>query len=182
MGQLRKTDSKKPIEFKPDEINGRSTALQRNELQETFNKAAESFRSSKFRKSNSLGRPSVDQMFATSICGSLNFDDEDFQSGDLMTSRMKRDEKSYYEQYAHIPNSEQNKNESGFDGTINQNSVGNFFVNENSLLQNLKSPPTTVNSHFALLDLTNDNTSEFSFYNFENIKIYVSFRGNIFKK
>lgn len=167
VAHAKKTDRLMPIEFKPDEMNGRSTALQRNNMQlqqqqETFCKTSESFMNSKGHSSSFLGRPSVDQMFATSICGSLEFDDEDFQSGDLMSSRMKRDEMSYYEKYAHIPtaNRNENHNESMFDGTFKPHSIGDYFQNENSLLQKLKGAPKPDSSPFALFSLTNNNSGK----------------------
>lgn len=159
VAHVKKTDHVTPIEFKPDEIQGRSTALQRNNIQETFSKTAESFMNSKIHSSSFLGRPSVDQMFATSICGSLEYNDSDFQPADLMSSRMQRDEISYYEKYAPIPPDKKNKHESTFDATFNR-SIGDFFVNENSLFQNLPSAAKSESSPFALASLTINNSGK----------------------
>lgn len=153
MSFAKRTNNSIALEFDPNEINARSTDFQNNEMQTTFNKAA-SFINTSIHNIKDNGRPSVEQMFATSICGKLNFEDDEFQSADLMSSKLRRDEMSYYEKFAHIP-STSHQNESLFEGTINQNSIGNFFLNDNSLLQNLKSAPSSVNSPIALVDLTN---------------------------
>ncbi|KAL5290001.1 spd-2 family protein [Megaselia abdita] len=179
----RTKDKTKSIEFEPDEMNARSTALQRNEKIESLNSASDSVR-------NCSRMPSVDQMFATSICGSLNFDDEEFQSADLMSSVMKRDEMSYYEKYAHIPGASHNtndRNETWFDRAINQNSIGDFFVNENSLLLNFKSPPRTVSPPFALINLTNscnisDTASSRSHFSLSALMKDVNIDSNIGNK
>lgn len=144
------------LNFENDEICGRSTSLQNSN----------STGASSIQKPLNSARPSVDQMFATSICNNLNLEDEEFQDAGLMYSRLMRDEISYFDKYGDIPKTgrTQNTDDSKWEENVNQfqTTIGDYFATEhNSLLKNLRSSPTSSGEMFALFEETKENSGKF---------------------